>query len=149
MHVEERVQVLLAEGVELSRLGRRHVRVAELATHDIAILGFDQFIVGAASGALAGEIDALLLKHIGHVIVDVFGSAIATKAEDAERELIEHGAQYWQHMFLRQSLHGGDDLPQGNAVDGVDVIDAIHAIHAAEVALMATVDADKAGPVIG
>ncbi|EON14930.1 hypothetical protein C266_04089 [Pandoraea sp. SD6-2] len=60
------------------------------------------------------------------------------KAEDTQRELIEHGSQY--------ERHGGGDLPLGNAVHGVDVIDAILA---AEVALMDTVDADKVGPVIG
>ncbi|MCA8093490.1 hypothetical protein LGM65_21815 [Burkholderia anthina] len=49
VHVQKRIKQIYAKGIELLRPLGRYVRVAELLAHDMAIFGFGQGVVVAAS----------------------------------------------------------------------------------------------------
>ncbi len=141
VEVQERVEVLAAEGVEASCVALRDVRVAEDFAHHRAVLGLGQAVVVTASRSAAGELDAQLVQQRGHPVVDVLAAVVGVEAENLERELFEHLLDDRQQMCLADGLHRGDHLPLRHAVHRVDVVQALGAV---QIALVDAVDADEA-----
>ena len=72
------------------------------------------------------------------MVVDVFRTVIAVKAEDHEGEAFEQRFEYGDQESLADTLAGGYPFVLGHAVHGIDVIDAfdtvlvtlVHTVHA-------------------
>ena len=109
-------------------------------------LGLGQAVVVAAPRPAARELDAQLVQHTGHRVVDVLAAVVGVEAEDLERELRQHLLDDGQQMRLGNDLHRGHHLPLGHAVHRVDVVQPLDAVL---VTLVNAVDADEAWAALG
>lgn len=75
--------------------------------------------------ARLGEFHRQLVEHFGDLVVDVFRAVVGMKSEYAEWEVLQQGCDDRQQIGFGDLLASGDQLPLGDAVDGVDMIDAL------------------------
>ena len=79
-------------------------------------LGLGQAVVVAAPRPAARELDAQLVQHTGHRVVDVLAAVVGVEAEDLERELRQHLLDDGQHVGFGDGLHRGHHLPLSDEI---------------------------------
>ena len=85
VEVEERIELFAADVIKAHCMPLRDMVIAEQFADDRAVLGLVQSIGIAAARAAAGKFDTQLLKHCGHIAVDVLAAVVRMKAVQFKR----------------------------------------------------------------
>ena len=121
MEVDVGIQVVGTPGIHLGGVALRDVGVAQMLADDRAVLGLGQAVVVGMAWPILGEFGTEFVQHLGDLVVDVLRAVVGVKAQDAEREARQQRLDGRQQIGFADFLAGGDQLPLGDAIDGIDV----------------------------
>ena len=127
-------------------VGWCNVPPADVFAHDGRVFGLHQAVVAGAAGTAFGLLDQQLAEQFGDDLVDELASVVGVEVEDYKGELLEDAFQQGRQPSLGDALDSQHHLPLRDLIDGVDVVDPLAL---GSIALMHSIDAQKAGLAVG
>ena len=138
---------MLSEVIDFGGESRRDMGVAEVFSHNRAVLALGQGVVVGTPGPRAGELpDVQLVEQPGDLMVDELRAVVGMEAFDDEGERAKEGFEHREQEVFADALHRSDELELCDLVDQIDVVQALGTV---EVALMDGVHPHDTGTALG